>query len=367
MDHTGMHGILFRKKPMDPDSSPARLSLRDLGKILGVSHVTVSLALRNNPRVSKELRDKIQQTAVELGYTPDPMLAALAQYRKGKSTAAITAAIAWINAWNPAEQLRSYKEFDAYWVGASQAAAKFGYRLEEFRLGDGLTPERLHQILTARGINGILLPPQKPHPHWGDFPWQNYSVVRFGRSLKQPEAHVVSSDQVANTMLAFQKIRERGYQRIGFVTHEADIYRSGHLFEAGFLMAQRSVPVKQRLPVCAIGGGPRTGRLETVLAWHGKHKPDAIFTDVSDITEILKRAGIRVPEDLGLAVTTTLDSAADSGIDQHPEEIGRVGFLMLNSLINDGARGIPGILRQNLVEGRWVDGTSLPDHSGTAV
>ncbi|MES2924181.1 MAG: LacI family DNA-binding transcriptional regulator [Verrucomicrobiota bacterium] len=345
---------------MEPDPSSARLSLRDIGKLLGVSHVTVSLALRNSPRISNELRDKIQQTALELGYTPDPMLSALAQYRKGKSTAAITAAIAWINAWNPPEKLHSYKEFDAYWVGASKAAGKFGYRLEEFRLGDGLTPERLHQILTARGINGILLPPQRPHPKWGGFPWQNYSVVRFGRSLKQPETHVVTADQVANTMLAFQKIQERGYQRIGFVTHEADIFRSGHLFEAGFLMAQRFVPEKQRVPVCVIGGGPRTGRLEAVLAWCKKYKPDAIFTDISDVADILKRGGIRVPDDIGLAVTTTLDSAADSGIDQHPEEIGRVGFLMLNSLINDGARGIPGIFRQNLVEGSWVDGSSLP-------
>lgn len=345
---------------MEPDPTPARLSLRDLGKLLGVSHVTVSLALRNNPRISKDVREKIQQAALELGYTPDPMLAALAQYRKGKSTAPITAAIAWINAWDPPEKLRSYREFDAYWVGAGKAAAKFGYRLEEFRLGGGLSPERLHQILTARGITGILLPPQKPHPNWGSFPWQNYSVVRFGRSLKQPETHVVTADQVANTMLAFKKIQERGYRRIGFVTHEADIHRSGHLFEAGFLMAQRSVPEKQRLPVCMIGGGPRTGRLEAVLAWHKKYKPDAIFTDEPDVPDILKRAGIRVPDDIGLAVTTTLDSAADSGIDQHPEEIGRVGFLMLNSLVNDGARGIPAIFRQNLVEGSWVDGTSLP-------
>lgn len=56
-----------------------------------------------------------------------------------------------------------------------------------------------------------------------------------------------------------------------------------------------------------------------------------------------------------------LDAKADAGIDQHPEEIGRVGFLMLNSLINDRSRGIPDIFRQILVEGSWVDGSSLPD------
>lgn len=351
---------------MEPDPTHARLSLRDIGKILGVSHVTVSLALRNNPRISKAVREKIQQVALDLGYKPDPMLAALAQYRRGKAVAPISAAIAWINAWKPSKKLRSYKEFDAYWVGASKAAAKFGYRLEEFQLGEGYTPERLHQILTARGINGILLPPQRPHPNWGNFPWENYSVVRFGRSLKHPETHVVTSDQVANTMLAFQKIRERGYQRIGFVTHEIASFERGHLFEAGYLMAQRTVPEKQRLPICVIEEGPNTGRVEAVLAWHNKHKPDAIFTDTGDMPDILQRAGIRVPQDMALAVTTLLDSTVDAGIDQRPEEIGRVGFLMLNSLINDGARGIPPIFRQNLVEGAWVDGSMLPHKGATA-
>ncbi|MEO5914805.1 MAG: LacI family DNA-binding transcriptional regulator [Luteolibacter sp.] len=348
---------------MEQDPVPARVSLRDIGRILGVSHVTVSLALRDNPRISKKVREKIRKAAVEMGYQPDPMLAALAQYRKGKSTAPITAAIAWINTWNPPEGLRKYLEFNAYWEGASKAATKFGYRLEEFRLGDGCTPGRLNQILTARGIVGILLPPQRPHPDWGDFPWENYSVVRFGRSLKSPGTHIVTADQVANTLLAFRKIQERGYKRIGFITHEGDIFERGHLFEAGYLMAQRGVPEKQRIPICTIGNGPRTGRVETVLAWKKKYKPDAVFTDMSETPDILKRAGIRVPEDIGLAVTTVLDSTADAGINQNPEEIGRVGLLMLNSLINDGARGVPTIFRQNLVEGVWVDGSTLPDRN----
>jgi len=345
---------------MKSDPSPSRVSLRDIGKQLGVSHVTVSLALRNNPRISKEVREKVQQTAIKLGYQPDPMLAALAQYRKSKSTAPITAAIAWINAWEPAEKLRAHKEFDAYWVGASKAAAKFGYRLEEFQFGEDYKPERLHQILTTRGINGILLPPHQSRPDWGNFPWENYSVVRFGRSLEHPETHVVTADQVANTILAFRKMQQRGYRRIGFITYEGELINSGHLFEAGFLMAQRILPEDQRLPICAIGGAPCTGRVGAVADWVKLYQPDAIFTDLAGIMDILKRADIRVPRDLGLAVTTLLDSNVNAGIDQNAEEIGRVGFLTLNSLINDGARGIPPIFRQNLVEGAWIDGSMLP-------
>ncbi|MEO5714528.1 MAG: LacI family DNA-binding transcriptional regulator [Luteolibacter sp.] len=338
------------------------MSLRDIGKLLGVSHVTVSLALRNNPRISVEVRDKVHQTAAELGYQPDPMLAALAQYRKGRSTSPITAAIAWINAWQTHENLRIHREFDFYWIGAEKAARKFGYRLEEFRVGRELSPSRLHQILTARGITGILLPPQFPHPDFSGFPWENYSAVRFGRSLKQPHCHLVTADQVANTILAYDEIQALGYRRIGFVTNETSL-AYGHLFEAGYLLVQRSSAARDRLTVFddrESGFGSEEKRRQAFLAWHEKNRPDAIITDVATLPALVRSVGLRIPEDLAIAGTTIIDTSMDSGIDQHPEEIGRVGFLMLNSLINDGSRGIPAIFRQNLVEGSWIQGSSMP-------
>ena len=344
----------------EPESSSPRLSLRDIAKELGVSHSTVSLALRDHPRISKEVKEKVRRKAEALGYQPDPMLAALAHYRREKSSKPISACLGWINAWQRPEDLRSLKEFDLYWKGAHAAAAKFGYRLEEFRLGGEFTPKRLHQILQARGIRGLLLPPHSENPDWGDFPWEHYSIVRFGRSLHEPRTHLVTSDQVANTILAFQRIRELGYPRIGFVTNEIAMSERGHLFEAGFLVAQRLIDENLRLPVFVTSQFKMTDCPKAFSAWVKKHKPDAILTDMPEVPDLLKHAGVRVPEDIGLAVTSILDARADAGIDQHSEEIGRVGFLMLNSVINDGVRGIPSIFRQILVEGGWVDGSSLP-------
>src|SRR5690606_27443705 len=96
------------------------------------------------------------------------------------------------------------------------------------------------------------------------------------------------------------------------------------------------------------------------LKWMEQEKPEALLT-IDNSAELLRKAGFRVPEDIPVAAASILDAGVDTGMDQHPEEIGRVGFLLLNSLINDGARGIPGIFRQIVVEGTWVDGTSLPD------
>ena len=81
---------------------------------------------------------------------------------------------------------------------------------------------------------------------------------------------------------------------------------------------------------------------------------------MAEFPAMLRGAKLKVPDDIGLAATTIIDTDVNAGIDQHPEEIGRVGFLMLNSLINDGSRGIPKIFRQVLVEGSWVDGSDLP-------
>jgi LacI family transcriptional regulator len=345
---------------MNPEPEPRRVSLRDIAKAIGVSHVTVSLALRNHPRISKAMQERVQKLAEELGYRPDPMLAALAQYRKAKSERPVAACIGWINAWPDPADLRKHKEFDLYWKGASAAAEQSGYRLEEFRFGGQFTPGRLHEILSARGINGLLLPPQGTAPDWGDFPWDEYSVVRFGRTVPEPRTHLVTSDQVANTRLAFAEIRKRGYRRIGLVTDEPRAFQRGHLFIAGFLYAQRTDPEEDRVPILSVTGeaSPAMGR--EIAGWIARHQVDAIYTDIPGIPRLLRQQGIRVPEDVGVAATTVLDVHADAGIDQEPEETGRVALFMLASLINEGVRGVPKIFRQILVGGSWQDGSTLP-------
>lgn len=346
---------------MKDSEGSRRVTIRDIAESIGVSHVTVSLALRGQGRISEKMRKKVRAAAEEMGYQPDPMLSALAKYRSNKGDEAITSTIAWINGWPDPAELRRYKEFDLYWKGAMLAARKFGYRLEEFSVGAGMSIGRLHQILSTRGVNGILLPPHSEHPEWEEFPWEDYSVVRFGRSLRTPNSHLVTADQVANTVLSFRMALERGYSRIGFATDETRWKRFGHMFEAGYLVAQRLVDEGDRLEVFAFNDHPKKSHQEALKAWYEEEKPDAVITNMKRIPALFREIGIDVPGDLGLIGTSQSDLPISAGVDQFPEEIGRVGTLTLISLINDGAKGNPSILRQNLVEGGWVDGESLPE------
>lgn len=58
------------------------MTQRDLMELFSVSQATVSMALKNNPRISLKLRQEIQKAAREMGYCPNPAGQLL---RKGKS------------------------------------------------------------------------------------------------------------------------------------------------------------------------------------------------------------------------------------------------------------------------------------------
>jgi LacI family transcriptional regulator len=334
--------------------------MRDIARSLGLSHVTVSLALSGNPRIPAARRAQIKSIADRLGYRPDPMLSALIQYRHGKRRTPIQASIAWLNFWPEPARLRSFGEFDGYWRGACAVAEVHGYRLEEFAISAKLPIERIQNILLARNVQGVLLPPV---PTAGlvtseTMDWRNFSLVCFGYSHPQLAAHMVTADQAAAAQTALRSIRHRGYRRVGFVTTQQRIAHT--MFSAGFLKAQLALPSEDRLPILIFDeatGSTHTGLLRE---WIAAHRPDAIITDIAALRDLLHTIGMRVPDDVGLAALSVLDGKADAGINQHAEEIGRVAAETVISLINHNHRGIPAFQRHILVEGFWVDGSTLP-------
>jgi LacI family transcriptional regulator len=338
--------------------SSQRVTLRDIAKAVGVTPVSVSLAMRNSSRISEPMRQKIRALAEQMGYRPDPMLAALAHYRRGNVKSPVGAELAWINFWPDHKKLRSFKEFELYWAGAYEEAEKCGYRLEEFHWPD-MSPGRLEQILLTRNIQGILLTPlptDATQPDWQDFQWSKFCAVRFGYSIQNPRVHIVGSDQLANGLMACQSIHQQGYQRIGLVTRENTVVR----FAAGYLYHQmRANPTGQPVPLKLQEASRANDRAE-LKAWLKKYRPDVIFSDCAQLRDLLTELNIRVPRDLSLASTSVLDGNSDAGIYQNSDEIGRAAVQLVISLIHHNDFGIPPVCREMLVEGRWQDGSALP-------
>ncbi len=348
-----------------PSSRPARpgsrVSLRDIAGEVGVSHVTVSLALRGDPRIPAERRQEIAAVAERLGYRPDPMLASLSAYRQSKRPVEIRSTLAWLNQWPDPRQLRRFQEFDAYWRGANAYAERLGYRLEEFVIGKDMTAARLQQILLARSVRGILVP---PHAHGLDlvgFDWDQFSVVRLGISVKHLRVHIVTSDQKNCAAMAYERMWEKGYRRIAYVTAHPFERNTGGNFCAGYLSAQDThVPLRSHLAPLTLSDTNRVTDTRLFRKWLRGTRPDAILCAIGYLPELLATVRCRVPEDVGVAALSLLDGHFDAGVDQNSVEVGRVAIATLAGLIHQHERGIPQYCRRILVEGRWVDGSSLP-------
>ncbi|MEI6891823.1 MAG: LacI family DNA-binding transcriptional regulator [Pontiella sp.] len=342
-----------------------KVTLRDIAKELGISHVTVSLALRDHPRISEATRNRVKQKAEEMEYHPDPMLSALSHYRLTSKEKPVQATLAWINPLTHPEKLREYEEFDQYWRGAEAVAKKLGFRLEEFTTEE-LSLKRMNTIFKTRNIRGLLLVPlgwETTSLNWDDFPWQNYAAVRFGRSRQGPRLNFVTSAQASNTLLAFEKITQKGYQRIGFI-EDASRRR---MFSAGYLRAQQAVPKSRRLEMLNYKWDSNHGdhdlHIANVAQWMEQEKPDAIITANIFLHEILETLGYSIPKDVAIATTSIHDTPINAGIHQNPEEIGRATARAVISLLNEHHFGIPDVRSQTLVEGTWVEGSMLPDRN----
>lgn len=346
--------------------SDKRVTLRDIAKHVGVTHAAVSMALRNHPSIPEARRRQIQTVAREMGYVPDPYLAALAAYRRRNVPAGIRSAIAWINHWEQPDDLRRHREFDLYWRGATEAARRYGYNLEEIRWLPEYSARRFEQILLTRGIRGVLIPPHAKAPDWGDFDWSKFSIVRFGLSVPSPDSHLVTADQLRAVLMAVRTLAEYGYQRIGLVVPADADRRLGGGFVGGFSSAGQSFHLPVVPPLLAEEPlyleKPETAR-NLLARWLNRHKPDAVLTAVAQIPALLRQLGYRIPKDLAVA-GTAVDVPVDAGIDQHSEAIGRIAVETLVSQINLNERGEPADPYRVLVESRWRDGQSAPRRKG---
>lgn len=349
-----------------------RPSLRDIARRLNVSHATVSMALRDNPRISAKRREEVRRVADEIGYRPDPMLSSLVAYRQRKQDKPVVSVIAWINRWDDPKKLRSYKEFDSYWRGASKAAEVLGYKLEEFVVNADVRGRRLNDILLSRGIQGILIPPHSSNDTWFDLglEWQKFSVVRLGFSISDLRAHMIGGDQMRSSELAVRKMAEAGYRRIGFLTNEPFDFKTGGNFRMGYV---RGLELDKRLaridalvqPEPMLDGQVDVGVAKKVLRWIQANRLDAVYTSEIGLAEALNHLGVKVPQDIALASTSVNECGGiDSGIDQNPYMIGEVAVQVLVGRLNRNDIGEPKCCRRVLVESDWIDGATLPTKGG---
>jgi len=353
-----------RSHPPFPTSFPMfepRVTLKQVAARAGVHVSTAWRALKNDTYVEASKRARIRAIADELGYAPDPMLTALSNYRRKHQPAAFQSTLAWINNFPDRREGRELVNIAGCHEGALRHATQMGFKLEEFWLAEpGMTLRRAREVLLARGIRGLVFPPQPFSGTELDLDVEPFACVAIGYSLAAPSLHLVGSHQHNATLRTLRELAKLGHTRIGMVAATETLRRANHTFESPYHFFQSMQEEAQRLPIFFIKGreDPRNiaGARDEFLAWFKRHKPTAIVCHVSEVKTWLESIGRSVPKDVSLATLSRVFDRDWSGIDQQELEIGRRAVELLVSLFHSGERGAPATPVRLLVEGRWIEG-----------
>ena len=336
--------------------SDKRITQQDVAKLAGVSRAAVSMAFKGDPGIPAETRERIRDIAAQIGYVPDPMLSALAAYRNRLRPSSFHGTLAWVVNSRGKFDWRKFPYFVDYFEGAQVAARRHGFQLEVFdQAKRGMTSAKLAAIFRARNIAGILLCPQ---PEAGtkilDFPWQDFVAVTFGYTLKTPMLHTVASSHFNSAIECFNRLRARGYKRIGFVLSQQHIERTKLHYLGGYLSAQTMSGMPEQLPPMIMQADA-----EPLRAWLDTYKPDAIVGG-SYLPRFLKTLGYTLPGDLGVACPGLSSGTSElSGVWENSRHMGAVATDFLVSLLTHGERGVPAVQQTVLVEGVWIEGLTM--------
>ena len=337
---------------------PNPATLQDVAEKAGVHRSTVSLALRDNPRISAAVRKRVQRIAKELGYRSNPLVTALMRSRRTRQETK-DVVIAYVTnyptryGWRPPHHDRP-----DFFPGAAKRAVELGYKLEDFWLGEpGMNPKRLAQILSNRGINGLLVGRLPPGQSKMDLPWSQFSCVALGLTLKFPRLHHVAEDAFASAAEAMNRCVAAGYKRIGFVFSEADDSPStGDRYLGAYLRHQLRLPVENRIPHCDYKPSPEFA--EPLMRWMEMHKPDAVLaTHAEPILKLYEESGRTFPKKMKLiALVNDKLHHGFAGIHHDPAELGTLAVDMVVGMMHRGETGVPKEAHYVLVPGKYVSG-----------
>ena len=335
-------------------------TIRSLAQLAGVSKATVSLALRDSTRIRLSERQRIQKLAAEAGYEPNALMAQLlAQLRAGR-TPGYQHTLGLVYVTESIAELRPITTFREWFTACKERCRQLGYGLDEFVLHEpGMTPGRLVGILDARGIRGLVVMGPFPEgiiPPEFDAIWQRSAAVAIGVRPVRPALSCAANDQFSTVKAAVQALREIGYERPGLcINLEVDAYVEDR-FQGGFSVAQKSLPKKNRLPVCAFHPSGRDG----FALWLKLHRPDAILTLHPEIKEWVESLGLNVPADIGLV---HLDRVPDlegwAGTRQNNESVGYAAIDMVIGQLHRNEIGIPPFQKCTFTSSSWVSGATV--------
>lgn len=332
---------------------PILCTLADIARKIGMSTATVSMAMRNNPRISRKTRARVKKAAKALGYRPDPLLAALVARKNCGRTARTFANLAVIidDRWRL--QPHAGEWVDHVLAGMRAACAHLGYELEVFYLvkdfGKMSNPDR---FLYARGIRGLIIPALREGDLKLQLEWDRYTVVALGAHPCSHGFHRIGTDFFAGMGVVCEELAKLGYHRVG-LAHSYQM-ESTHRFEWIGALSKETYLQPKRLKLVP-PHLPRAFSKDSFLGWIAKYKPECVLSNEKEGLSYLRAAGIRVPNDIGFVLlSTTRPSEKITTVITDYALLGDLCVTQLHGCLLRGDSGISSRQKETLICPVWT-------------
>lgn len=334
-------------------------SIREIARSLGLSHTTVSEALRDSPRVNPATRRRVQKAAKAVGYRPNPLAGALMSEMRRARSGTFRGVLAILDLDGPESRPASSNRYHRELArGASARAAELGFKAETIVTGtQGISDSRLDTILQARGIRGLLLLPIAGEANVMGLDWSHFSGIYTDYLIERPALHSVCPDHYRSMVYAVQRLYALGYQRLGLVLHSNHDARLLHRWEAAFRTYHAHHDRKEALPPLVVDELDR----KSFIAWFKSRKPDAVLCHRAEVMEWMIECGARIPETHGFCcLNVTSNSIPCAGLDLQPALLGARGVELLIAALHRNDCGVPEHPSTTTISARWVEGPTLP-------
>jgi LacI family transcriptional regulator len=277
------------------------VTLKDIARALDVSPATVSRALKNDSRITVEVRERVTTMARKLGYRPNLLARGLVSSR--------THAIGYI-----VDNLS--------WSFFSELAERVQIRAEEFAYSTYIysclkSPQKEREGIDgflSRGVDGLLVSATESPENarvYRELSKANFPIVIFN-DLPDLEVDSVVTDNYEGATKAMQHLYELGHREIMFIgPRENTTFKTQRLAGYRDFLGRNGVPIREELIHCE-EADPMYGYRVVLEVMRARQKPTAVFVHNDTLAMGVYRAihelGLRIPEDLSVVGYDNLDS-----------------------------------------------------------
>lgn len=268
-----------------------RVTLKDIAKELGVSHTTVSRALRNHPDISPERREQIRKLAQKMHYNPNAFALSL----RNSYSKIIGLIIPEITLYAFPSMIRGVSEF----------CYNAGYNVLILSSNESFKREVQNtELMLSSQVDGLLVAITKEsrsYKHFELLEKEGIPVVFFDRVFKDYGNSKVIIDDMRAAYTATKHLIETGRKRLAYFGGNAALNITQQRL-AGFRKALNDFNLKEQELVFA--DDSHMARKKTNEIFKRKNYPDGIMS-ISDevltgIIPALQELNIKIPQQVGV-------------------------------------------------------------------